>query len=83
MVYFCCHAIDASIADVIADKENLPKKYISLVEFAESYYLKLDRKYVIESSLVALTIISYTLPKRQDLFLLFDAVMQKNLEFLI
>ncbi len=61
--FFCCQAISFALHH---NKQNI-EQFNTLVEFGQSAYLALPGELIAESALVALTTISYIVPKRPDL----------------
>ncbi len=65
---FCCNAVSFALKH---QKENIAN-FVTLTEFQDSLFLQLPPELIAETSLIALTTISYIVPKRPDLVLLFE-----------
>lgn len=77
---FCLHALDYAIKGA---KPETAKDYIALVEFQNSVFIAKTRdEIIVETSVLVLTVLSYLIPKREDLLKVLDETMCSHLESL-
>jgi hypothetical protein len=78
ITFFACQSINMSLRK--KSIEGIPYDFSS---FNNSAFLQSSPEIIAETCLVALTTISYILPRRQDLVPIFDRTLAENVELIL
>jgi hypothetical protein len=78
LTLFCCQSLNLALSSTKLELDpNFSKEYMA---YQNSVFLKSNQEIIGETCLVALTAISYILPRRTDLVPLFERVLAENIE---